>query len=35
LKRFYDAAPSLPVPPRPKTWLQIAEQIKEIYASLL
>lgn len=35
LKRFYDAAPALPVPPRPKTWLQITEQIKEIYDRVL
>jgi glycosyltransferase involved in cell wall biosynthesis len=35
LREFYDAAPSLPVPPRPLTWPDIAGQLRDLYASLL
>jgi glycosyltransferase involved in cell wall biosynthesis len=35
LRRFYDAAPSLPLPPRPASWIDIAQQLKTVYAILL
>jgi len=35
LSRFYDAAPSLPTPAKPLTWVQVAQQIKGIYEALL
>ena len=31
LRRFYDQAPALPVPAKPKTWSEIAEQLKTLY----
>ncbi len=34
LRDFYDKAPSLPKPPRPKTWLMVGQQLKEIYRTL-
>jgi glycosyltransferase involved in cell wall biosynthesis len=33
LRKFYDAAPTLPPPPLPKTWPEVAEQLKSIYLS--
>jgi glycosyltransferase involved in cell wall biosynthesis len=35
LKNFYDAAPDLPVPPKPPTWNEIGRQLKMIYARVL
>ena len=35
LRRFYDAAPNLPRPPRPLSWSAVAERLKGIYQSLL
>ena len=35
LRRFYDEAPALPLPPKPLTWKQVGEQIKGIYQDLL
>ena len=35
LRRFYDNCPKLPVPPRPKTWKDIAEQLKKVYEAVL
>jgi glycosyltransferase involved in cell wall biosynthesis len=35
LRKFYDAAPSLPRPPKPPTWIGIAEQLKTIYERVL
>lgn len=35
LKAFYDAAPGLPVPPRPLNWDDVALELKKIYADLL
>jgi glycosyltransferase involved in cell wall biosynthesis len=35
LRSFYDRAPELPVAARPLSWLQVAQQIKEIYEALL
>jgi glycosyltransferase involved in cell wall biosynthesis len=35
LKRFYGSAPNLPLPPRPLTWLQVAEKLKRVYEGLL
>ena len=34
LRRFYDAAPQLPKPPRPLSWLEVAKQVKALYESL-
>jgi glycosyltransferase involved in cell wall biosynthesis len=34
LRRFHDRAPELKLPAKPRTWLEIAEQLKGIYASL-
>ncbi len=35
LRRFYDAAPTLPAPPKPLTWVQVAQQFKKVYEGLL
>ena len=35
LRRFYDAAPTLPVPPKPISWLGVAGQLKQLYERLL
>jgi glycosyltransferase involved in cell wall biosynthesis len=35
LRNFYDAAPSLPVPPKPAAWSEIARQLKAIYEDVL
>ncbi|MFZ4600051.1 MAG: glycosyltransferase [Terrimicrobiaceae bacterium] len=35
LRKFYDASPTLPVPPRPATWMEVAEQLKGIYEGIL
>ena len=35
LSRFSNAAPSLPIPAKPLTWVQVAEQMKGIYEALL
>jgi len=35
LRSFYDAAPSLPSPARPLSWLDVGKQLKKIYESLL
>jgi glycosyltransferase involved in cell wall biosynthesis len=35
LRQFYDAAPNLPVPPKPATWNEIARQLKTIYERIL
>jgi glycosyltransferase involved in cell wall biosynthesis len=35
LRRFYDEALHLPVPPKPATWTEVARQIKNIYDGLL
>ncbi|MEO8352279.1 MAG: glycosyltransferase family 4 protein [Chthoniobacteraceae bacterium] len=35
LSRFYEAAPSLPVPPQPLGWQEIAESLRSLYKSLL
>lgn len=31
LRAFYDSAESAPKPPRPKSWLMVGEQLREIY----
>jgi glycosyltransferase involved in cell wall biosynthesis len=31
LRQFYDTAPNLKSPPKPPTWLEIAEQLKTVY----
>ncbi len=35
LRRFYDAAPTLPKPPTPLHWIDVGRQIKSIYEGLL
>jgi glycosyltransferase involved in cell wall biosynthesis len=35
LRRFYDAAPTLPAPPTPLTWAEVAQQFKRVYEGLL
>lgn len=35
LRKFYDAAPNLPAPPRPATWPEIARQFKLVYEKVL
>lgn len=35
LRRFYDQAPELPPPPRPKTWLEVGGLFVDLYRSLL
>lgn len=34
LRRFYDAAPTLKPPPKPPTWMDVAQQLRGIYYSL-
>jgi glycosyltransferase involved in cell wall biosynthesis len=35
LREFYDAAPGLKPPPRPLTWLEVGQQLKRLYETLL
>jgi glycosyltransferase involved in cell wall biosynthesis len=35
LRKFYDEAPTLTLPPKPLTWIQVAEQLKAIYERVL
>ena len=35
LRKFYDAAPSLPLPPKPAAWNEIGRQLKTIYERVL
>jgi glycosyltransferase involved in cell wall biosynthesis len=35
LRRFYDEAPTLPVPPAPLSWLEVGRKLKALYESLL
>jgi len=35
LRRFYDAAPALPLSPKPATWTEIAQQLKSVYEKVL
>jgi glycosyltransferase involved in cell wall biosynthesis len=35
LKRFYEAAPTLPVPLKPLSWIEVGRQIKSIYEEIL
>ena len=35
LRRFYDAAPGLPVPRKPASWREIAVEFKRLYESLM
>jgi glycosyltransferase involved in cell wall biosynthesis len=35
LRKFYDAAPNLPVPPKPPAWNEIGRQLKTIYEQVL
>jgi glycosyltransferase involved in cell wall biosynthesis len=35
LREFYDAAPNLPLPPKPPTWNEIGRQLKTIYEQVL
>ena len=35
LRQFYDAAPRLPAPPKPLSWIEVARQVKALYESLV
>jgi glycosyltransferase involved in cell wall biosynthesis len=35
LRKFYDVAPTLPCPPKPATWTEVARQFKTIYEKVL
>jgi len=35
LRRFYDAAPTLPLPPKPPAWVAIGAQLKALYEQVL
>ncbi len=35
LRQFYQAAPQLPAPPKPLSWLEVAKQIKAVYERIL
>jgi glycosyltransferase involved in cell wall biosynthesis len=35
LRQFYDAAPQLPAPPKPLSWIEVAKQVKAVYETLL
>ena len=35
LRTFYDAAPNLPIPPKPPTWNEIGQQLKAVYERVL
>ncbi len=35
LREFYDRCPLLKAPPRPKTWIEIGEQLKAVYETVL
>ncbi|HEY5298467.1 MAG TPA: hypothetical protein VIK59_11140 [Verrucomicrobiae bacterium] len=35
LRKFYDAAPDLPLPPKPPTWNEIGRQLKALYERVL
>jgi len=35
LRQFYDQAPGLPTPPKPKSWLEIGAEFKKIYERAL
>jgi hypothetical protein len=35
LRRFYDTAPGVKPPPKPLTWIDVAQQLKSLYTSLL
>jgi glycosyltransferase involved in cell wall biosynthesis len=35
LRRFYDAVPQLPAPPKPLSWLEVGKQLKSLYETLL
>ncbi len=35
LRQFYDAAPTLPLPPKPKAWVEIGGELQAVYRKLL
>jgi glycosyltransferase involved in cell wall biosynthesis len=35
LRQFYDAAPGLKPPPRPLRWLEVGQQLKRLYETLI
>jgi glycosyltransferase involved in cell wall biosynthesis len=35
LRKFYDAAPTLPPPPKPPGWVEVARQFKAVYEDVL
>ena len=34
LRKFYDAAPTLPIPPKPLSWREVGEKLRTLYAAL-
>jgi glycosyltransferase involved in cell wall biosynthesis len=35
LRQFYDQAPSLPIPPEPNSWTQVAQQLRQVYDDVM
>jgi glycosyltransferase involved in cell wall biosynthesis len=35
LREFYEAAPNLPTPPKPASWMEVGRQLKKIYERVL
>jgi glycosyltransferase involved in cell wall biosynthesis len=35
LRHFYDAAPALPAPPKPLSWVDVASRLRSVYESVL
>ena len=35
LREFYDAAPGIPCPPQPASWMEVGEKFRDLYARLL
>ncbi len=35
LRRFYDQAPELPTATKPLSWIQVADQLRQVYAAVL
>jgi glycosyltransferase involved in cell wall biosynthesis len=35
LRSFYDRAPQMPIPPGPRSWIEVARQLKGVYLGLL
>lgn len=35
LKKFFDQAPTLPLPPKPMTWREVARELEKVYRAIL